>query len=129
MCGGHAITPWLDDGGAAVGFGSGLCRCLRCEEHAQRCCVNQGHLVEISWVGAANRITINIVCNFFTFNYFYISSKLSRWIAPSGGRCGGWHLLGTRVAFVVLTPTHDGWPVLHPVDGRCDGTSTWYCCA
>jgi hypothetical protein len=62
MCGGHAIAPWLDDGDAVVGFGCGLLRCLRCEEHAQRCRVNQGRLVEISWVGTADRITINIVC-------------------------------------------------------------------
>ncbi len=62
MCGGHAIAPWLDDGDAAVRFGSGLCQCLLCEEQAQYCCVIQGHLVEISWVGAANKITINIVC-------------------------------------------------------------------
>jgi hypothetical protein len=89
MCGGHAIAPWLDDGDAAVGFGSGLCRCLQCKEHARHCCVNQGHRVEISWVGAADRITINIVCYIFTFNYFYISSILSCWIALSGGRWGG----------------------------------------
>jgi hypothetical protein len=62
MCGGHMIAPWLDDGDAPVGFGSGLCRCLQCEERAQRCCVNQGRLVEINWVGTADRITINIVC-------------------------------------------------------------------
>jgi hypothetical protein len=61
MCGGHAIAPWLDDGDAAVGFGSGHRWCSWCEERAQCCRVNQGLLFEISWVGAANRITINIV--------------------------------------------------------------------
>jgi hypothetical protein len=62
MCGGHAIAPRLDDGDAAMEFSSGLCWCLWCEERARRCRVNQGCLIEISWVGAANRITIIIVC-------------------------------------------------------------------
>jgi hypothetical protein len=42
MCDGHVIAPWLDDGDTAMGFGSGLCQCSRCEECACRCRVNQG---------------------------------------------------------------------------------------